>query len=209
MTFGFLGFTFAIQTYLNQMMKNNRTNILLAAGLILLAVVVRIVNYELHIYNLAPVAALGLFSGSILKNKRIAYLLPLLAMFVSDAYIQLFTPMQGFYDISQFFVYGAMAIITFMGTTMKNNNAIRVAGYSIAGSAIFFVLSNFGTYLTGLWGYGFEGLTTTYLMALPFYTKEGTSFFANTFIGDLVFSGLLFGAYAVLKQAISGKVARA
>lgn len=190
-------------------MKNNRTNILLAAGLILLAVVVRIVNYELHIYNLAPVAALGLFSGAVLKNKRIAYLLPLLAMFISDTYIQLFTPMQGFYDISQFFVYGSMAIITFMGTTMKNHKALRVVGYSIAGSAIFFVLSNFGTFLTGYWGLNFEGLVTTYLMALPFYTKEGTSFFANSFLGDLIFSGLLFGAYAVLKQALTSKLAKA
>lgn len=190
-------------------MKNNRTNILLAAGLILLAVVVRIVNYELHIYNLAPVAALGLFSGAVLKNKRIAYLLPLLAMFISDAYIQLFTPMKGFYDISQFFVYGSMAIITFMGTTMKNHKALRVAGYSIAGSAIFFVLSNFGTFLTGYWGLSFDGLVTTYLMALPFYTKEGTSFFANSFLGDLIFSGILFGAYAVLKQALTSKLAKA
>lgn len=190
-------------------MKNNRTNILLAAGLILLAVAARIVNYELHIYNLAPVAALGLFSGSVVNNKRMAYLLPLLAMFISDAYIQFFTPMKGFYDISQFFVYGAMALITFLGTTMKSHKPLRIAGYSIAGSAIFFILSNFGTFLTGYWGLNMDGFVTTYLMALPFYTKEGTNFFFNTFIGDLVFSGLLFGAYAVLKQAISGKVARA
>ena len=174
-----------------------------------MAVVVRIVNYELHIYNLAPVAAIGLFSGAILKNKKAAYLLPLLAMFVSDTYIQFFTPMKGFYDISQFFVYGAMAIITFLGTTMKNQRPLRVAGYSIAGSAIFFILSNFGTFLTGYWGLDFQGLVTTYLMAIPFYTKEGTSFFANTFVGDLVFSGLLFGAFAVLKNAVTGKVARA
>lgn len=190
-------------------MKSNYTNILLAGGLILMAVVARIVNYEMAIYNMAPVAALGLFSGSVVNNKKMAYLLPLLAMFISDAYIEFFTPMKGFYDISQFFVYGAMAIITFMGTTMKNHKALRIAGYSIAGSAIFFILSNFGTFLTGYWGLDFNGFVTTYLMALPFYTKEGSAFFFNTFIGDLVFSGLLFGAYALLKRAVEGKMVKA
>ena len=46
-------------------------------------------------------------------------------------------------------------------------------------------------------------------MALPFYTKEGSSFFFNTFIGDLVFSGLLFGSYALLKNALESKAVKA
>lgn len=190
-------------------MKRNYTNILLAGTLILLAVVARILNYEMKIYNLAPVAALGLFAGAVLKNKKLSYLFALIAMFLSDIYIELFTPMKGFYDISQFFVYGSMLIITFLGTTMKNTKPLRVAGYSIAGSAIFFILSNFGTFLTGLWGLNFEGLVTTYLMAIPFYTEFGTQAFFNTFIGDLVFSGVLFGAYAVLQQATESKLAKA
>lgn len=195
-------------------MKSNYTNILLAGGLILMAAVTRIAGYEMGIYNLASVAALGLFSGNVLKDKKLAYLLPLLAMFIADAYIQYMhvvygNSMKGFYDISQFFVYGAMVVITFLGTRMKDRKALRIAGYSIAGSLVFFVLSNFGTFLTGLWGLNIEGLTTTYLMALPFYTKEGTQFFFNTFLGDMVFSGILFGAYAILKQAVESKVAKA
>src|SRR5690606_16358310 len=158
---------------------SNYTNIMLAGGLILMAAVTRIAGYEMGVYNLASVAALGLFSGNVLKDKKMAYLLPLLAMFVADAYIQYMhvafgRPMKGFYDISQFFVYGAMAIITFMGTKMKDRKVLTIAGYSVAGSLVFFVLSNFGTFLTGLWGLSIDGLVTTYLMALPFYTKEGT-----------------------------------
>lgn len=191
------------------MMKRNYTNIILAGGLILLAVVARIVNYELSIYNLAPVAAIGLFSGAVLKNKKYSYLFTFMAMFISDVYIEFFTSMKGFYDISQFFVYGALLLITFMGTTMKSQKPLRIAGYSIAGSTIFFILSNFGTFLTGYWGTGVEGLTTTYLMALPFYTKMGTEFFVNTYIGDLVFSGMLFGAYALLQDAVSKKMTKA
>lgn len=166
-----------------------------------MAVVARIVNFEAGIYNLAPVAALGLFAGSVLNDKKFAYLFALLAMFISDAYIQFFTPLQGFYDISQFFVYGSMMIATFMGTTMKNRKALTVAGYSVTGSAIFFILSNFGTYLTGLWGFGIDGLVTTYTMAIPFAK--------NTFLGDLVFSGILFGVYALLQNAFYNKMEKA
>lgn len=182
-------------------MKRNYTNILLAGGLILLAVTARIVNHEMGIYNLAPVAALGLFAGSVLNNKKYAYLFALLAMFISDVYIEVFTPMSGFYDISQFFVYGSMAIATLLGTTMKNRKVLTIAGYSVAGSAIFFILSNFGTFLTGYWGTGIEGLTTTYIAAIPFAK--------NTFIGDLVFSGMLFGAFALLQNALYGKLQKA
>lgn len=182
-------------------MKRNYTNIILAGGLILMAAISRIVNYEMGLWNLAPVAALGLFAGAVLNNKRYAYLFALLAMFISDAYIEFFTPMSGFYDISQFFVYGSMVIATFMGTTMKNKKALTVAGYSIGGSAIFFILSNFGTYLTGYWGYGIDGLTKTYVMAIPFAK--------HTFLGDLLFSGILFGGYALLQNALYSKMEKA
>ncbi|HYC28467.1 MAG TPA: DUF6580 family putative transport protein, partial [Chitinophagaceae bacterium] len=116
-------------------MKRNYTNILLAGGLILMAAITRIAGYEMGVYNLASVAALGLFSGNVLKDKKLAYLLPLLAMFTADAYIQYMhvafgRSMKGFYDISQFFVYGAMVIITFMGTKMKDRKVLRIAGYS-------------------------------------------------------------------------------
>ena len=149
-----------------------RNNILIAGGLILIAAIARIVNYEVEVYNLAPVAALGLFAGSVLNNKRIAYIFALLAMLISDIYIEFFTSMSGFYDISQFFVYGSMILITLMGTTLKKRNPLRIAGYSITGSAIFFILSNLGTYFTGYWGFGIEGLMTTYTAAIPFAKKH-------------------------------------
>ncbi len=177
-----------------------RNNILIAGGLILIAAIARIVNYEVEVYNLAPVAALGLFAGSVLNNKRVAYLFTILAMLISDVYIEFFTSMSGFYDISQFFVYGSLILVTLMGTTLKKHNPLKIAGYSITGSAIFFILSNFGTYLTGYWGYGIEGLITTYTAAIPFAK--------NTFISDLLFSGLLFGAYTLLQHTLTNKAVK-
>lgn len=193
-----------------------RTHIILAILLILLATALRIVNQEMHWYNLAPLASLGLFSGAIIKDKRIAFSITLIAQFISDIYIALFTQYQGFYGVDQFFVYGGMLLVTLLGTGMGQPKALKVLGYSIAGSAIFFLVSNFGVWVkieaTGdIFGYGtgLKGLGTTFLMALPFYSKMGTTLFFNSFIGDIVGCSVLFGAYALLKQPLSTKLQKA
>lgn len=190
-------------------MKRNYTNILLAAGLILLAAASRIINQEAGLYHLAPVAALGLFSGAVVKDKRLAFLFTLLAQFISDAYIQVFTHMQGFYGISQVFTYAGMLLVTLLGTKMGQVRPLKIAGYSIAGSAIFFLVSNFGVYLQGYYGLDLNGLKTTFVMALPFYTTFGTQLFINSFVGDLVFSGILFGAYFMLQPVLKPKTQKA
>jgi len=185
-------------------MKNNKINILLAIGLILMAATARIINHELHLYNLAPVAAIGLFGGAALKDRRLAIIMPLLALFIGDLYIQLFpssASMRGFYGVEQLFVYGAMLLATILGLQMKQVTTPKVIGYSLAGSVIFFALSNFGSYITGMYGYGWNSFVTTYVMALPF--------FKNTVISDLIGNAVLFGGFALLQQAFTGKLQKA
>ena len=212
-----LGFnTLLLQIFQKKKMKSNKTNFLLAVVLLTLAIAARIINHEMHIYNLAPVAALGLFCGAVMKDKRMAFLFTTLAQLVSDVYIELFTSWDGFYGVEQYFTYGGMMLVTLLGTTMKQPRALKVLGYSIAGSAIFFIVSNFGVWVAiemgkDLYGYGhgLQGLGTTYQMALPFYTEIGTELFKNSFIGDLVGCAVLFGGYALLQNATSNKLAKA
>lgn len=187
-------------------MKNNtQTNSrqfhipVLCTVLIVAAVLSRIVNAEMQWYNFGPMVAISLFSGAILKNKSYAYLLPLAGYFVSDLYIQL-AHGNGFYGISQFFVYAGMALVVSLGSAMRKQNVARVLGFSMGGTLLFWIISNFGVFLGGYWGTGLAGLGTTYLMALPFYTSQGSELFVNAFVGDLLFSGVLFGAYALLKS---------
>jgi hypothetical protein len=182
-------------------MKRNYTNILLACGLILMAALARVVNREMQLYNLAPVAAVGLFSGAIIKEKRLSFLLPLLAMLLSDLYFELFTRVPGFYGREQWFVYGAMALVTLLGTFMGKVNPLKVLGFSLAGSAVFFIISNLGSYFSGMYGNGFEALQTTYIMALPFYK--------NTIAGDLVGNALLFGIYFLAQRSMVAKTEKA
>ena len=179
-------------------MKSQQKQIILVSVLVLLTALWRVVNTELNIYHLVPVAALGLFSGSVLEQKKWAYLIPLSAMFLSDLGLSIFTSMQGFYGISQIVNYLALGMVTFIGTRLVDRNAINVAGFTIGGSLIFFVVSNFGTFLSGYYGYSFSSLVECYTMALPFYKSElSTQFFLSSMISDLVFSSVAFSIYAM------------
>lgn len=173
---------------------------IMAAGLILMAATARIVNHEIHFYNFAPVAAIGLFGGAVIRDRRIAFLMPLLALFMADIYIELFTtnPLQrGFYGIEQVFVYAGMFMVTLLGLSMKKVNAARVLGMSLGGSVLFFVVSNFGAFVSGMYGHSLSGLATTYVMAIPF--------FKNSLLGDLMGSSVLFGSYYLLQQAVRNR----
>ena len=182
-------------------MKKINFQILIVAILVLVTALLRVVNAEFHIYNLVPIAALGLFSGSILKNKRIAYLIPLFSMMLSDIGLALFTSVQGFYGVSQFVTYFALALVTFLGTFLQKRSILNIAGFTISGSILFFILSNFGTFLSGYYGYSLPGLIECYSMAIPFYKSElANAFFINSLAGDLCFSFIAFGLMHLAAQ---------
>ncbi len=188
--------------------NNNFRVVLLCAALVLIATISRIVNAEMHWYNFGPLVAISLFSGAILKNKSYAYILPLAAYLLSDIYIEI-VHHNGFYGWGQFFVYGGMAMVVFLGTLMRKVNALKVLGFSIGGSLLFWLISNFGVFIDGYYGPGLQGIAATYLAAIPFYKQDGvaTELFFNAIIGDVIFSGVLFGAYALLKNRVSASKA--
>jgi len=176
-------------------MKNNYSTILIAAALIIITAVLRIFSAEMFIPNVTPVAAVGLFGGAVIADKRLAYLLPLLAMFIADVYFTVFTSVKGFYGFEQTIVYAAMALVTFIGTKMGKVSGVKVIGYSLVASFLFFVVSNFGYFLAGWNGYSFAGLTKTYIDAIPFYK--------NSVVTDLVGSVALFGLYFAGKKVFA------
>lgn len=180
--------------YQTRTMKKQYQYILLVSILVLMTAVWRVLNAEFHIYHLVPIASLGLLSGSMLQDKKWAYIIPLAAMFLSDIGMSLFTNIQGFYGVSQVVNYMALALVTLLGTQLVKRNLINIAGYSVAGSLVFFLISNFGTFLSGYYGYSFSSLIECYAMAIPFYKSEmASTFFMNSILADLLFSTISFG----------------
>ncbi len=148
-------------------------------------------------YGFAPQIAMAIFGGAIIKDKKFAFLLPLLSMFISDAlYEVLFRNgvgnMPGFYE-GQITNYVLFTLLTFFGFLIKNFNVGRIALAAIAAPTTYFLISNFLVWLSSspLAGLGrpktFNGLLLCFSDGLPFYAWS----VAATFI----FSAILFGSY--------------
>jgi hypothetical protein len=176
-------------------MKRTNINILLAVFLILIAFTARIINAGLHMPNMVPIAAISLFSGAIIKDKRIAFLVPLLGQFLADVYFQLFTATPGFYDlVGQLFTYGALIAATGLGTTMNQPKALTSLVYVLGASLTFFIVSNFGYFAGGWNGYTISSLVKAYVDGIPF--------FKSTLLGDMVGGAMLFGGYFYVQSSL-------
>ncbi len=182
--------------------KQNKTLLLSAILLILFAAFTRLFP---HYPNFTAVGAIALFGGATFKDKKLAFLLPLAALFLSDVCLQLFTSVKGFYGKEQFFVYGAFILITFLASLIRKVSSLKIAFAAVWSGLIFFAISNFGVWmLSTFYPKTIGGLAASYWAAIPFYNGEPTgSFLLNTIAGNLFFSAILFGAYAVVKKQVT------
>jgi hypothetical protein len=151
----------------------------------------------------APQIAMALFSGSIIKNKQYAFLLPLMSMLVSDVvYEVLFTagisPIQGFYD-GQWINYLLFAALTVIGFAIKKEKWLHIAAGSFAGVIFYFLTSNFAVWIGGGLGINnlpyaksFAGLSECYTAGLPFLK--------GSLAATLLFSSILFYAYQLINK---------
>ncbi len=159
----------------------------LAIGLTVLAGMARLAQH----LNFAPVGALSLFAGARLRGWQ-AYALPIVLMAVTD-------PLLGGYSFATPFIYASFLLSVWMGSKLrKTENPLLIGGTALAGSLQFFLISNLSTFLapsaTPLYPHTFSGLMACFTAALPF--------FRNTFISDLVYTAVLFGAHAFLSRAV-------
>lgn len=191
------------------MFKNK--DIALTIILIAFGVIFRIVNNEFNLFHFNPTLAIALVAGMTIQNKRVAALTGLAIMLLTDVYFSLFTEIPGYYGLSQLFNYVAVISVTALGFLMKKGTVAHLAGGSIGGVVLFFLLSNFGVW-AGSFGGGthaytsnFSGLVECFTMALPFLKdKNATMFFMNSVCSTLFFAPLL---YAVALKVAEGKKA--
>jgi hypothetical protein len=141
-----------------------------------------------HPPNVTPVAAMALFGGAAFVDLRLALLVPLGAMVLSDLVLGLHGTLP--------FVYGALAATALIGRLVRRRRrpAALVAA-SLTASTLFFLVTNFGVWLVGgLYPKTAAGLAAAYVAGLPF--------FRNTLLGDLAFTVLLFGGFALLERMV-------
>jgi hypothetical protein len=155
--------------------------------MIVLAAVLRVLP---HPWNLTPVGAMALFSGSMFRNQWIALLLPLASLFAGDIFV-------GFHKL-MFVVYASFAISVAMGRWLGENRSMaRIGGTVFLGALQFFAVTNFAVWsVGGFYPQTAAGLATCFAAGLPY--------FWNTLAGDALYAGVLFGAYALAEKCLLG-----
>lgn len=143
---------------------------------IVIAAVIRLFP---HIPNVTPITAMALFSGVYFTDKKYAFIIPLLAMFLSDIFL-------GFSMIT-LFVYAAFILVGYIGIASKKMNIKTI----LISSLSFFIITNFGVWLIG-YPKTFNGLLECYTLAIPF--------FRNSLIGDFFFAGVMYFAFEFVSK---------
>ena len=171
------------------MKKNLDARFGLMTALVLGAAAMRLVP---HIPNFTPVAALALFGGARFEKKFWAFALPLTAMLLSDALLELFTG-RGFHS-GMPVVYASFAAIVGIGLWLHHHRGVVNTGSAaLAASLLFFITTNFSTWLTdGMYPRTAAGLLACYVAAIPF--------FGNALAGDLFYVTVMFGAFAFAEK---------
>lgn len=187
-------------------MKLNRSNLLILFVLILAAALYRI--WDTRPMGFAPQIAMALFAGSVSKDKKFAFLFPILSLFISDLLYQLLysqglTTIKGFYS-GQISNYILIASITIIGFFISKNKVGQIFIGSLAGAVYFFLVSNFTVWIGGgldinnqPYERSFNGLLLSYTEALPF--------FKWSLLSTFLFNGIFFGSYYLLGKSILRK----
>ena len=164
---------------------------LFISGIILIAALSRLLP---HLPNFTPITAIALFSGAYL-SKRFAFIIPIAAMLIADFII-------GFHG-TMWAVYLSISLITLMGLGLASKiKIVTVLGYALASSILFFVITNFAVWIGNpYYSQDITGLATSYIAAIPFLSY--------TLLGDLFYSGILFGSFYLVHSRFPLLLAKA
>ncbi len=166
------------------MNKSSFKNFIGPLLVIFIAVLMRLLP---HLPNFTPIAAMALFGGVYL-NKKYAFVIPFLAMFISDIFL-------GFHSAMPY-VYGSFILTGIIGLWLKKHKSAKnIICSSLISSILFFLITNFGVWAGGWYPKTLSGLMQSYAMGIPF--------FKNTILGDLCYTGVFFGIYELVQLLIT------
>jgi hypothetical protein len=153
-------------------------------------------------YGFAPQWAMAVFAGAVIKDRKWAFIIPILSMFISDLlyqvlYIGGLTSIPGFYE-GQWQNYLLFTLLVFVGFAVKKLNVLQITAASLAAPTLYFIVSNFLVWASNGTTRGldrpktFNGLMLCYSDGIPFYR--------TSLLATLVFSAILFGTYAFIRN---------
>ncbi len=138
-----------------------------------------------HMWNFTAVGALAIFAGAQFNDKRLAFIMPLMAMALSDLFIG-----NGF----SILVYTGFIAMVACGYLIRRKVSVtNVILASFISASVFYLITNFAFfYPVTFYPHNVSGILASYTAALPF--------FRNMLIGNLVFSAVLFTSFYLLSK---------
>ncbi len=154
-----------------------------------------------HMLNFSPLGAMALFGATYFAKKWQGLLIPLIATWVSDLlinnvlYARFYPEFTWFYS-GFYWQYGSYVLISITAFfLLRKVTPQRVLAGALSATGIFFFLSNFGCWLGNpMYSQNISGLLSCYATGVPFLK--------GTLMGDLVYSGVLFGSFALMQSQI-------
>lgn len=140
-----------------------------------------------HWPNFTPIAGIALFGGTYIGRKHLAFLIPLSAMLLSDLFLGLHQTMLA--------VYISFALIVGIGFLIRQRvSVISVLSASLVSSLLFFLITNFAAWQSGMMPYpmNLNGLLECYAAGIPFLN--------NGILGDLFYNTVFFGGFYFITQ---------
>jgi hypothetical protein len=147
-----------------------------------------------HPLNFSPLGATCLFGAAYFGKKWQAFIIPLVATWLSDLFInnviyaEYYPTFTWFYE-GFYWQYASYIIIILFGSVIfKNITLSRIAAGALGSTAIFYLISNLGCWVgSTFYPQNISGLLACYAAGIPFAKA--------TLLGDLIYSGVLFGAF--------------
>ena len=158
-------------------------------------------------WGFAPQFAIGIFAGSLIANRKLAIILPLISLFLSDVLYEVlhsfgYSEITGFYSgmVENYALIGALTLI---GFSINPNKVSSIAKGCIASPTVFFFISNTLTWM------GNGGLQRPKTLGGFFQALiDGLPFYGNSLVATFVFGTILFGSYHfIIRRETASKVA--
>lgn len=165
--------------------ENVIVRVAIVLGMILIAAALRVAP---HPWNFTPIGAMALFSGAMLRDRRMAFGIPLAALFAGDMFI-------GFHKLMPVVYLSFMISVAIGGMLREQRTRIRIAVTTFLAVLQFFLVTNFAVWaLPGMYPHTTAGLAACYVAGIPF--------FWNTLAGDSIYAMCLFGGFALAEHLV-------
>ena len=178
-------------------MKLNKSTLIAFALLIVIGSVFRVMGF-------APQIAMAIFGAAVIKDRKLAFVLPLVSMFLSDVLYEIlfaygYTNYGGFYEgqVVNYLLLAGITLIGFLARDLKWSNILLA---TLAAPTVYFFASNFVVWLGGGGLHRpktFEGLMMSFADGLPF--------FRSSLVYTIIFSAVLFGGYFLVQRFVLHK----